>query len=304
MPLQFPCPECGHVWQAEEALAGKRMRCAKCKTILVVPGPGPAREAEPSPPGAELAVGRPVEKPEPRLFDRTAGQRRNGPGLPPRRRPPREGESQGAAKVVLIVALVGGGVLALLLLIGGVVLALLLSRPTADPVVNGPPPANTPRVQVQKHTAIPLADIGEFTAPTRGKAAATSLDVVSVKGDYIGAGRTYSYRGNQINLVTDARGVQVQVDGWRLEIGAPVGKRLEAGFYPNARRWSFSDNDPGIEFGGNGRGCNKIVGSFVVWEYETRDDQVIRAAIDFIQHCETVKRPPLTGKLRYNSTIE
>jgi hypothetical protein len=98
-------------------------------------------------------------------------------------------------------------------------------------------------------------------------------------------------------------GVQIGVDGWHIEFAAPRGGTLQVGNYPGARRYPFHDEAPGIAFGGNGRGCNEIAGHFVVWELEVQGNRVVRLAIDFVQHCERAG-PPLTGSVRFNSSLQ
>jgi hypothetical protein len=87
-----------------------------------------------------------------------------------------------------------------------------------------------------------------------------------------------------------------------VDIGAPNGQSLRVGEYPDAKRFAFSGDSPGLDFCGNGRGSNTISGAFVVWELETEGDRVVRLAIDFIQRGDG--RPPLRGKIRINSAFE
>jgi hypothetical protein len=146
---------------------------------------------------------------------------------------------------------------------------------------------------------------GKFVKPVRSGAPVSSLRVVSTKGDYIGQGESYSYGGNELTVQTNGRGVTVNVGGpggWTLNFGGPGNRFLEVGEYDGAKRFPFSGDAPGIEFYGNGRGCNIIAGKFVVWEIEVKGNQVVRLAIDFIQRCEE-KMPPLYGSLRINSSF-
>jgi S1-C subfamily serine protease len=142
-----------------------------------------------------------------------------------------------------------------------------------------------------------------FDKPARSAAPTSYLKIVSSPGDYIGQGKTYEYSGEQLVIKPIARGVSVQVDGWRLNIGAPNGESLKPGEYRGAKRFAFSGAAPGLDFSGKGRGSNKIAGEFVVWELELADGRITRLAIDFVQHSEE-KGPPLRGKLRFNSTLE
>jgi hypothetical protein len=142
-----------------------------------------------------------------------------------------------------------------------------------------------------------------FIKPRRSASPTTYLRAVSSKGDYIGQGKTYSYSGDKLVVRRTDRGVQIKVDGWTLLFGAPKGQFLEVGVLDDAKRHPFSDNHPGIEFYGQGRGANRISGKFVVWEFEVRGNQIVRLAIDFTQHSEETQ-PPLKGTIRINSSFE
>jgi hypothetical protein len=143
---------------------------------------------------------------------------------------------------------------------------------------------------------------GKFVKPVRSGTPVSSLRVVSSKGDYIGQGKSYSYAGEDLTTRTNHRGVTVNVGGWFLNVGGPGNRFLEVREYEGARRVPFSEDAPGLEFFGNGRGCNRLAGKFVVWELEVKGNQVVRLAIDFIQRCEETQ-PPLYGSLRINSTF-
>ncbi|MCI0463767.1 MAG: hypothetical protein L0Z62_43075 [Gemmataceae bacterium] len=149
----------------------------------------------------------------------------------------------------------------------------------------------------------PPAGNGKFPEPKRAAAPTSYLRASSSKGDYIGQGRDYNYRGEQLSLRATPDRVEIGADGWHIEFAAPRGGTLQVGNYPGARRYPFHDEAPGIAFGGNGRGCNEIAGHFVVWELEVQGDRVVRLAIDFVQHCERTG-PPLSGSIRFNSSLQ
>jgi hypothetical protein len=73
-----------------------------------------------------------------------------------------------------------------------------------------------------------------------------------------------------------------------IDLAAPPGERLHAGAYENAQRAAFRDpGRPGIDIGGDGRGCNTIAGRFVVHDIElTAAGQVKLLDATFEQHCE------------------
>ena len=151
-------------------------------------------------------------------------------------------------------------------------------------------------------TSLDALSDGEFARPLRSGAPVSAVHVVSSKGDYIGQGKTYHYRGEELNVQRVPRGVSIAVDGWTIMFGGPGGSFLGVGEYLNAKRFPFSNDSPGLEFYGNGRGANTLDGKFRVWELEVRGNQVVRFAVDFIQKCDG-KMPPLYGTIRINSSF-
>lgn len=141
-----------------------------------------------------------------------------------------------------------------------------------------------------------------FVKPAKSDAATSYMKVVSSPGDFIGQGKNCDYKGDQLVIKPTPRGVQITVDGWNLQIGAPRNQTLKVGEYPNAKRFAFSGESPGLDFFGKGRGSNQLTGEFVVWEMEVNGNQVVKLAIDFVQRSDG--KPPLTGKIRFNSGLE
>jgi hypothetical protein len=144
---------------------------------------------------------------------------------------------------------------------------------------------------------------GKFLKPPRAVVPISYLRAISSKGDFIGQGQSYSYTGDQLSIRTNDRGVQINVDGWFINFGAPRGRFLAVGEYPDAKWYHFNGDSPGIDFSGKGRGDNRMSGKFVVWELEVQRDRVVRLALDFVQRCEE-KQPPLYGMIRFNSNFE
>jgi len=137
------------------------------------------------------------------------------------------------------------------------------------------------------------------------------LTYVSDPGDYIGGGQeaTFTAADGAFDLYSpDANGQVVSFNAstrlhwWYLYFGAADDQVLVAGSYENAERFK-SPGHPGLDFTGDGRGCNSISGRFDVREIE-RDasGQVVKLAIDFEQHCEG-GAPALFGQVRYNSDV-
>ncbi|HEX6986423.1 MAG TPA: MJ0042-type zinc finger domain-containing protein [Planctomycetaceae bacterium] len=72
MAIEFECPACDATIRVKDEAAGKKGRCPKCRTLLLVPDPGPDEEPapappEPEPPAPPLAVAppAPAAPPEP-----------------------------------------------------------------------------------------------------------------------------------------------------------------------------------------------------------------------------------------------
>jgi len=151
-------------------------------------------------------------------------------------------------------------------------------------------------------TSLDALKDGEFVRPLRSGAPVSAINVVSSKGDFIGQGKTYHYGGDELTVRRVPRGVSIAVDGWTILFGGPGGSFLGVGEYLNAKRFPFSNESPGLEFYGNGRGANTLDGKFRVWELQVNGNQVVRFAVDFIQKCDG-KMPPLYGTIRINSSF-
>jgi hypothetical protein len=143
---------------------------------------------------------------------------------------------------------------------------------------------------------------GRFSQPLHSASPVTYLHAISSPGDYIGQGKTYSYDAGGFTAQRDYRGFNVSAGGFTFHFGGPGNSFLTAREYLDAKRHPFSNDAPGIEISGNGRGCNTIAGKFVVWEFATRGNEVLRLAIDFTQRCEA-KNPPFYGRIRINSNF-
>jgi S1-C subfamily serine protease len=172
----------------------------------------------------------------------------------------------------------------------------MIQLPKSATVAKKDDPKTDPKVEGKDPKA------AAFTKPAKSTKPTSYMKIVSSPGDYIGQGKNYDYRGDQLTVKKTPRGLNIMVDGWILSIGAPKDKTLKVGEYPNAKRFAFSDDSPGLDFMGKGRGSNMISGEFVVWELETKGDQIVKLAIDFVQRGDG--KPPLKGTIRINSSFE
>lgn len=92
---------------------------------------------------------------------------------------------------------------------------------------------------------------------------------------------------------------------WSLELAAPFSEVLSVGFYDNAARWPFQDDDqPGLTLSGNGRGNNTNSGFFNILDISYLPDGALNSiAVDFTQFGSSSLERRVDGKLRYNSDV-
>ncbi|MEU4200378.1 hypothetical protein AB0B79_07100 [Streptomyces sp. NPDC039022] len=137
----------------------------------------------------------------------------------------------------------------------------------------------------------------------------TSYTYTSVAGDYIGQGRAGTYREPtaKITLTGNAGEVRVRVEGaedlWDIDIAAPKGEQLRPGVYRDAERAAFrTGRSPGLDVGGNGRGCNEVYGQFTVDQIATdASGAVTLLDASYTQKCESAAAQPLKGTVKYRA---
>lgn len=139
------------------------------------------------------------------------------------------------------------------------------------------------------------------------------LYYLSQAGDYIGLGEedTYTSADGTFTAYPTVQNVaRVRFatptfsHWWDLTVAAPDNAPLLPGAYEGAQRAPFrAAGHPGLEFSGDGRGCNTLTGRFDVLEI-VRDatGAVTQLAVNWEQHCEGAA-PALYGQLRYNSDV-
>ncbi len=142
-----------------------------------------------------------------------------------------------------------------------------------------------------------------------------SLVIESEDGEFVGSGEDYSYNesvatlrvfsgfNNSLTFNIDGGRVgrpDITNDRWSVSIQAP-GQTLVPGSYRNATRFPFNSLN-GLDFGGNGRGCNQSNGSFRVFEVSFDANQELESiTMDFEQFCDS-NSAALRGSLIYDST--
>jgi hypothetical protein len=155
-------------------------------------------------------------------------------------------------------------------------------------------------------------DGDSVTGPTRGTPTTTFLDLRSDPGDYIGAGESHRYtledsiwQARVTVGVVEPTHVSISLRPinnslawwWTLNLSVPSGQTLKVGTYNDARRWPFSQAQPGLDFSGTGRGCNTLTGSFVIKAIQLGPaNSLDRFHATFEQHCEGGS-PALRGEI-------
>ena len=137
--------------------------------------------------------------------------------------------------------------------------------------------------------------------------AQTFLKFTSEPGDYIGGGQTLTFTpadtGFNSMISTDNREIAIHLSPsssfWSLHLAAPAGTKLVPGVYEGATRWPFqAPPTPGLDFSGDGRGCNTLTGKFEVLEAKYAPfGYVERFHATFEQHCEG-GTPALFGEVQ------
>jgi hypothetical protein len=136
-------------------------------------------------------------------------------------------------------------------------------------------------------------------APGATPASGNYVYLVSDTGDYIGAGQTYTYT-SAITINASGGHLNVSVSGWAADFQTMIGvSSLLPGYYGNLQRYPFHNpTKGGLDWSGQGRGCNRLQGWFVI-DNATYSSGVLTAVdLRFEQHCEGVA-PALRGKIHW-----
>jgi hypothetical protein len=132
----------------------------------------------------------------------------------------------------------------------------------------------------------------------------------SFAGDYIGGGETLDWRAPQLAVTArHDRADEVQLElgyGSRfksLRFAAPLQAPIALGAYEEAASFPLQGSSPGLDFYGDGRGCNRILGRFVVLDADFGPGATVnRFAANFEQWCDNNVAPSI-GEIRYNSSV-
>lgn len=136
----------------------------------------------------------------------------------------------------------------------------------------------------------------------------TTITLQSDAGDFVGEGLSYTYTKADAALAFTARGgtLKVSVAGdqtWTGEFDLPAAlTQFQPGTYPNLTRAAFRDPAVGgLDWSGEGRGCNTVSGSITVNSATYASGALSAIDLSFEQHCEGAA-PALHGHVVWTAS--
>ena len=182
-----------------------------------------------------------------------------------------------------------------------------------------PAPAPPPQAQTQPAPSVPkplphrcLSALRTLESNQEFQQSRTAVYFCSTPGDYIGRGEEKVWTPVDGNFTATTRNqgnsVDIRFNGGpdyiSISFAAPQQSPLRVGTYRGAYRYPFqSPTKPGLSISMSGRGCNESYGDFAVHQiqYDAEKKKVILLDLSFDQRCGQEKKPPLVGRIRYNS---
>jgi hypothetical protein len=139
---------------------------------------------------------------------------------------------------------------------------------------------------------------------------ATYAYIVSSSGDYIGGGRTYSYTPDTTDISVSVSGGAIDLriegeQGWTANFVPPdsVTSVVKGGVYTGLTRYPFNDDSTGgLDFSGEGRGCNNLFGWYAIDDAVYSGGELTKFLLRFEQRCESASASPLRGQIKYDAT--
>jgi len=136
---------------------------------------------------------------------------------------------------------------------------------------------------------------------------ANFITLQSDAGDYIGAGKSYSYTQASAQISISATGGHLTIgisgdENWSGDFQVPnTYSQLQPGSYNNLQRYPFHDPAKGgLSWYGEGRGCNTLTGWFVIDSVTYADNVLTAIDLRFEQHCEGATAA-LHGQIHWTS---
>ena len=128
--------------------------------------------------------------------------------------------------------------------------------------------------------------------------------LVSDEGDWIGQGviRTYTPPETPIVVTSNYGQISVSVAGWNGDFVPMDGMfAMEVGYYGDLQRYPFHNPAKGgLDWSGNGRGCNTLTGWFAIDRVVYVGTTVKELDMRFEQHCEGAV-PALHGAIHWTA---
>jgi hypothetical protein len=132
------------------------------------------------------------------------------------------------------------------------------------------------------------------------------MKFTSAPGDYVGNGQTRTLTPSEASFSAAVGCRNNKVSGWihsatsdwLFTFAAPYESALTPGTYEYGERSTFrSAAAPGLDIAIDGRGCNQLIGHFVVLDAVYAPDETVeRFRVTFVQHCENISSA-LTGEI-------
>ncbi|WP_432081193.1 hypothetical protein [Streptomyces sp. WAC 04229] len=140
-------------------------------------------------------------------------------------------------------------------------------------------------------------------------AAVTKYSHSSEAGDWIGQGGEVAYTPATADFTVsgDLETLTVRIenenDWWTVDLAAPRGEKLHPGVYRGAERAPFrTGRAPGLDVGGESRGCNEVYGQFSVNQIEADATGAVTVLdATYTQRCEAADAPVLKGAVKYRA---
>jgi len=133
----------------------------------------------------------------------------------------------------------------------------------------------------------------------------SSVALVSEPGDWIGGGTDRLFDASRtVTMTGDSSHLEVSVasegERFKFEVAPPAGEALAPGEQAGAERYGFqAAGAPGLSVTGDGRGCNRDYGRFIVKDIHfDAAGGVDRFWALYEQHCESPAAPALFGEVR------
>ncbi|MEG2307263.1 MAG: hypothetical protein RSB94_07985 [Erysipelotrichaceae bacterium] len=157
------------------------------------------------------------------------------------------------------------------------------------------------------HWRSPRTMIGTKWQPTlESIPAGNYIALESDKGDYVGGGKNYLFNSANanINILNNNNVLNISVNGdtsWGADFALPdTQSKIETGVYKKLIRYPFHNPKlGGLNWSGDGRGCNQLEGWFIVDSVKYDNSGLQKIDLRFEQHCEG-NVPALYGKIHWN----